>query len=147
MKRLAAMALLTVSFMVTLTATSAYAQIGSYGHEADIPFAFEVGGKMLEAGRYTIKPNSFGSTVLKIRRTDGKQSVMVMSYAAQGKADTSRPTKLVFDKYGDQYFLQSAWTGSDGSIIQRSKRERLVRKEMAATRGVAEVVEIAAVRR
>ena len=147
MKRLASMALLTASFIVTLTATSAYAQIGSNGHEADIPFAFEVGGKMLEAGRYTIKPNSFGSAVLQIRSTDGKQGVMVSSYVAQGKADKSRPAKLVFNKYGDQYFLQSAWTGSDGSIIQRSKRERLVRKEMAATRGVAEVVEIAAVNR
>lgn len=147
MKRLASMALLTVSFVLTLTATSVYAQISSNGHEADIPFAYEVGGKMLEAGRYTIRPITHSSFALQIRSTDGKQGVMVMSYAGHGKADKSRPTKLVFNKYGDQYFLQSAWTGSDGSIIQRSKRERLVRKEMAATRGVAEVVEIAAVNR
>ncbi|MDQ3651139.1 MAG: hypothetical protein M3458_12855 [Acidobacteriota bacterium] len=70
-----------------------------------------------------------------------------MSSAGHVKADKSRYSKLVFNKYGDRYFLASAWTRSDGSIIQRSKRECLVRNEMAATKRVAEVAEIAAVNR
>ena len=72
--------------------------------KATVPFDFAVGNSHLPAGTYTISSADLrGSTGLVIRSDSGKISVLTTAYA-DGK--DSKNSKLVFDKYGDQYFMR-----------------------------------------
>ena len=117
------------------------------GIKARVPFDFSVGGRQVAAGEYTVRSLSEDESALHIG--DGRRAAIVLTNAGRdgGKSD-GRP-RLVFHKYGDQYFLSAVW-GSDGSgrVLRESKRERSMRKEVQsaqarAARGM-EVVVVAA---
>ena len=100
MKRISAIAICALASLVA--AGSAVAQ----GHavKATVPFDFAVGNSRLPAGTYTITTvDSPSSTGLAIRSDSGKVTVLINAYA-DGKQ--SKNSKLVFDKYGDQYFMR-----------------------------------------
>ena len=99
MKRIAAIALFVAATFIT--AGSALAQ--DHRAKATVPFNFTVNGSSLPAGTYTIGSDSTSANILSI--TDREKSVHIM---AMGLADPNYPGtsgKLVFHKYGDQYFL------------------------------------------
>jgi len=81
----------------------------------DIPFDFVAAGVHLSAGTYNIFHIVNSSTML-IWREDGKAGAQVplkmVSQIAPGKATT----KLVFNTYGDQQFLEQIWTGRDQQV-------------------------------
>jgi hypothetical protein len=158
MKKLAYIAVITFALLVTLASTPAAAQIGGAfaQHDAvisaEIPFAFEVAGARLEAGEYTVTPQVH-SPALLIRRKGGGQVAVALCWKAQDMGERPSYGRLVFHKYGDQYFFASAWAGDEGKQVSQSKRERRLRKELLKG-GVAgkagagpEVVMIAALAR
>ena len=75
-----------------------------------VPFDFRVGNSHLAAGRYTV--SHIGTQLIMLQRSDGTANavipVMVSSTAAGRSA-----TKLVFNKYGNLYFLSQVWTHHD----------------------------------
>jgi hypothetical protein len=93
---------------------------------ADIPFAFQVGDKTLPAGEYRIEfvPNASGYSQ-EIRRTDGKEWTRAsMTIALDSKDGKSEP-QLIFNHYGNGYFLSQIWTGAgQGRQLFKSKREK-----------------------
>ena len=100
MKRITAIAIAALASLVT--AGSAVAQ----GHtvKATVPFDFAVGNSHLPAGTYTISSaDSRSSTGLLIRSDSGKIAVLINAVADGKQSNTG---KLVFDKYGDQYFMR-----------------------------------------
>jgi hypothetical protein len=103
-----------------LTAASVYAQ-GSL--TVQVPFGFHVGNSMLPAGEYIVSTD-VAPGVVRVRSADAKSSVMVLSMAAQTSA-TPTTGKLVFNKYGDEYFLSQIWRqGSNtGNELRKSRRE------------------------
>ena len=125
MKRIAAIALVVVAGF--LTAASGLAQ--NYGVRATIPFDFTVGDKLLPPGTYTI--TSFDSHELWIRNHD--RSVSVATMALPGRNDPGTTGKLVFNKYGDQYFLREIVCGSASvnAALPASKLEKRVRMQEA----------------
>ena len=69
-----------------------------------IPFNFTVNGKSLPEGSYHVSTG--GSTLIVRGFTTG--AVALTQGIESGKPGAPR---LVFHKYGDQYFLRQVWTG------------------------------------
>jgi len=130
-------ALLSLSLMLAVVAVSASLD-GKI--KANIPFAFSVGGKTLPAGAYTVNSQTIRG-VLVIR---GESSHTAMNVITNDVIARQQPqqTKLVFRRYGDQYFLAQVWTAgmSDGRKIPTSRAERELLKDRAKhlARNVAE---------
>lgn len=113
--------------------------------EVNIRFDFQVGNKVLPAGEYTVKPLTQKSVVIK--SADGREVLVALtpnSVKAGAKATTE---KLVFRRYGNQYFLAQVWTirGADGRELAPSKAEREAKSQTLARGGrQAETVEVMA---
>ena len=108
--------------------------------EVNVPFAFQAGNQMLPAGEYRIQRLSAEMEGIQlIRSYDGKASTTVTSLPAESK-DSSAPARLVFNRYGNEYFLAEIWTdGTHGRRLHKSVRE----KEWASTLGGTEVAVLA----
>jgi hypothetical protein len=109
---------------------------------ANIPFEFSVGKKSLPAGEYTVTQVNPASdhAVLQLRSKDGSASAMVQMTTVIGKAQES--AKLIFNRYGNQYFFAQAWVGSDNTGMQAAKSgaERTAARELAGTKMATESV-------
>ena len=99
MKRTTAITLLAIANLA-LAGTS-FAQ--SNGVRATVPFDFTVGSKLLPSGTYTIAPLSGNATVILIRSHD--KPIAALSLVHQDGNTSPNGGKLLFHKYGGQYFL------------------------------------------
>jgi hypothetical protein len=89
--------------------------------KAEIPFDFVVGDKQLRSGEYNVKQIHPG--VMLIQGT--RSSAMVLTTEADS-GKISDVGKLVFNRYGDQYFLSKIWTSDSGRQLPKSRFEREV---------------------
>src|ERR1700751_877266 len=124
MKRIAAIALFAV--VTTFGFANALAQDLEYPVRATMPFNFTVGNKSLPAGTYTIL--QVRDNLVEIRNQDG--SAMTLS-ATYPYGQSSSKAVVVFNKYGDQYFLHQI-AGGPSSINENlpvSKSESRVRHQ------------------
>ncbi|MGB2889711.1 MAG: hypothetical protein WBC04_18615 [Candidatus Acidiferrales bacterium] len=115
---------LAVGLLVSMGAASVcYAQQPTLA--GDIPFAFQVGDKTLPAGEYRVESMSTGSRdVQLIRQTDGSALTVVLTMAVDSKDGNSQP-ELIFNHYGNSYFLSQIWMGAErGRQLSKSKREK-----------------------
>lgn len=69
--------------------------------KANIPFNFTIGESSLPAGRYIISAPVAG--LVRVVSEDRRLTATVV--ASKGYNETKGSSKLVFDKYEDQYFL------------------------------------------
>jgi hypothetical protein len=77
----------------------------------NVPFAFVAGGVHLPPGQYHVY-HPGDPYLIVIEKDDGR--ARAMEYVHPSTADpSSSNTKLVFNKYGDQYFLSQVWTERD----------------------------------
>jgi hypothetical protein len=128
--------LITLAMSLLVSVPNIYAQT-----TATVPFAFTVGGSEMPAGTYTIRPVS--QSVIAIRdRNTGKAVLSFVQLEWAGNSDGT--PKLVFNKYGNRYFLSRVSPGFGGNAMQVpiSKLEREVR--IASTRGAPESEVVAA---
>ena len=94
--------------------------------KADIPFNFVVGDTQLPSGEYHVKQLRPG--VIQVQDKVTRSSAIVMTTGVQtGK--TSDVGKLVFNRYGDNYFLSRIWEPS--SITGRQLRKSRLEREVA----------------
>jgi hypothetical protein len=91
----------------------------------DIPFAFVAGNATLPAGEYRVQKLDRNSAVLLIHCWDANASALVITHAAQAKEPQSE-SKLVFNRYGNRYFLSQVWTAGSirGRQLPISPREK-----------------------
>jgi hypothetical protein len=121
-------------FALTMYPPKAQAQIvGSL--EADIPFQFHVGNAKLPPGKYTIHvPDNSDLTVMEISSDDGSRSAL---FEVRDTEANSAPGKseLIFNKYGNRYFLEKLFEESNpsGSAVVKSGYEKRIAQ--AATEG------------
>ncbi len=109
---------------VLATGATVYAQDSS-NCVAHVPFAYHAGDTTMAAGTYTVTPTGGTNAVVQIRDRDTGDSVMLM--APHNKQATDGASKLVFRRYGDQYFLAQIWTGGGGRVLKTSKLEKEMR--------------------
>lgn len=131
-KQIFMLAGLVVVLVTMAAATPAQAQTTNQ-FTADIPFDFHVAGERFPAGEYTVRclnPSS-DVKVLQLRKTDGKSSVMLHTNGVVGRMN--RTSKLIFNRYGNQYYFSQAWLVSESLGMQavKSRQEKATAKEMA----------------
>jgi hypothetical protein len=135
-----------LSFLVVLGLPLAQAQSNNL-MIVHVPFDFYVRDQMMPAGAYRITALTDDGATLLIRSEDGRAAVAVLTNGADAKGRQPYAPHLVFNRYGEQSFLISAWRDAkNGRELSQSQRERSLRRELAqAGRAVApEVVTIAA---
>jgi hypothetical protein len=129
-------------FITTIAVASARAQNAPLV-SVTIPFDFEVAGKTLKAGDYQVRMEGSRST-LKIENRDSLHTTFVAISPLQ-RRDIQNESKLVFNRYGSQYFLAQIWIAgrSSGDEVRQGATERGIRRELTALRQKPERVEIA----
>jgi hypothetical protein len=122
-------------FAFALFAAPTETSAKSYGivMTVDITFDFHVNNKKFEAGKYEIQRLS--QDTFLIRQAEGDQSIMVAATAGAGNALSVKQEKIVFQRYGKQYFLREIYQNrqATGRMLYESKTERRARKEVAET--------------
>jgi hypothetical protein len=98
--------------------------------KADIPFDFVVGEKRLPSGEYHVK--SLNQATTQIQSKDARSTAIVLTTGMQA-AKISDVGKLVFNRYGDQYFLSKIWAASSdsGRELPKSRLEREVAQRLS----------------
>jgi hypothetical protein len=125
MKRITALSL----FMVSSILGAGMASAQTHGVKATMPFDFTVGGKLLPPGTYKIL--FLNDDVIQIQSQD--KAVSVLSQSSPDSSVSPNGAKLVFDKFGDQYFLREVLGGAFALNVDlpSSKSERYVRTREA----------------
>ena len=112
-----------------LAATTSKGQSFSDHIRAKIPFDFVVGDKKLPAGEYVIGTDQNTSNiVLAISRGNCFANTLTIPVQIATRTDTA---KLVFHRYGDQYFLFEAWQlgVTTGRAVPKSRAERDIERK------------------
>jgi hypothetical protein len=124
MKRITAIALLTIASCVTASRALA----SDFAVQANVPFDFIVGGKVLPAGTYKITEPSAG--IIELQNRDKHIAVLSL---AEGR-DATKGNKLVFDRYGDRYFLSEVLCPGSNLTVQipTSKMEKAAQRQEAS---------------
>ena len=125
MKRFGVISLLILASFCT----GGIAQAQTHEVRAKVPFDFVVARKHLPSGSYEFVTQSNG-TIL-IRNADEKIVVLTMTYQAGDPSSYS--SRLVFYKYGDNYFLHEIHcpTIAVNAAFPQSRQERQLRQNMA----------------
>ena len=143
---------LVVGLALTTTLVSANAQSTPLV-TADVPFDFIVSNKTLPSGKYTVKSATSDGRGLSISSREGKSSAIVLTVDV-AQTSKMRIARMVFHRYGQQYFLAEIWSGDNwGRQLMECKRERNLRRELASNAAKShsvkpsyEIVEVALVR-
>lgn len=96
--------------------------------KANVPFDFIVNGSTFPAGEYTLQSVDVQGKVLSIRGVNSQTQGMIVSEDSRS-SERSQQTKLVFHRYGNQYFLAEVWL--QGDDIGRNLPECPLEKEVA----------------
>jgi hypothetical protein len=134
MKKQAFRTITMLSLLLVLAAVSVNAQGRSENSIAgNIPFDFAVGDTKLPAGNYTLQRIALTSSHdrLVIKSADGHGDSHTVMTMPNRTSEVQKESKLIFNRYGDQYFLSQVWmAGSDtGRDLFQSRNERNLAKE------------------
>ncbi len=75
----------------------------------NIPFDFVAGNTQLPAGEYTVKVSAHTHSLILVSRKDSTASAFINTNAAVSSMPQSE-SKLIFNRYGNRYFLSQVWT-------------------------------------
>ena len=126
MKKQALMISFALTLFVMLAASSVNAQSDMH-LTVNIPFEFSVRGKTLPPGEYTVRRVTQGLLLIQSVDRHVSQTFGTVFTKASKRRDQS---SLVFNRYGDQYFLSTIWRAGDdtGQELKKSyAEEQLIR--------------------
>jgi hypothetical protein len=85
----------------------------------------------MEAGIYQIQQTS--DKIFLIRNTKTKASILVAAVGLAGKGSNVKHQKIVFNRYGKQYFLNEIYNRqqTEGHSIGNSKTERQAKERLS----------------
>jgi hypothetical protein len=120
---------ITLVFALAIYPSKAHAQIVG-DLEVNVPFQFHAGNTKLPPGRYSIHLlDDTDLTVMEISSADGSTSAL---FEVQQLEANSTPTKseLIFNKYGNRYFLAKLFDEGNpsGSEVIKSHYEKQIRQ-------------------
>lgn len=109
--------------------------------KATVPFDFTVGQTQLSAGTYDIDSLAHAAGI-EIRNSKTAKSVLSVFRSEHSRNNDGR-TKLVFNRYGDKYFLSQVSRGLEGGVMQLPT-SKLAKEVRIANSGVSQKVIVAA---
>jgi hypothetical protein len=124
--------LIALVFALTIYPSKAHAQIVG-DLQVNIPFQFHVGNTKLPAGQYVIHMlDDSDLTVMEITSADGSTSALFQVQDAEANS-TPAKSELIFNKYGNRYFLAKLFDEGNpsGSQVLMSRYEKRVSQETA----------------
>ena len=121
-----------LGLLLTLAVASVHAQ-SKTKIEVSIPFDFTVGNTDLQAGKYSVRFISHNALLL--RSADARKSVIIVAPRAI-EGDKNKQERLVFNRYGDRYFLAQVWMlrTDSGRELDPSGAERRLAKESSVAK-------------
>jgi hypothetical protein len=122
----------------------AHGQTDLHTMSVNVPFGFELGSKHLAPGTYTISRPVQG--IIQIR--NASDAALIVTHDGEANKPT-KTSKVVFDRYGDHYFLRQVWFNpADTSYMEtaESKTEKLAKRSDLASIKQASNVELALLR-
>jgi len=124
---------------------SVHAQLPGTEIRASIPFDFTVRGKTLPAGEYEISRIGDEPTDLLMRNVNDRHEHVVFSTEPANVRRIPNRNILVFNRYGDSYFLEEVETAGEetGRELSPSHAERSLRRDMAMNQVQPETVSVA----
>ena len=112
---------------LTIHPAKAHAQIiGEL--KVNIPFEFYAGSANLPAGEYVVRMmDNSNLKIMEISSADGATTALFQVQDARANS-APRKGELIFNKYGDLYFLTSVFDqgNPDGSEVPKSKYEKRI---------------------
>lgn len=118
--------LLFAILLVTVVASAQGQTLGSRVR-VNIPFDFSIGEKKLPSGKYSVgrARQNADDVVISVEDERGRAKALRTSMPVQIR-DTTGKAKLVFHRYGDQYFLYQIWPAgaTTGRQFLKSHSER-----------------------
>ena len=131
-KNLTTIMALTI-FLTALAVSSVRAQ--QAGNMAvTIPFDFEVSGKTLPAGDYYLERSTDGArVVMKVRAKYDTEGIYLPQTHPIQDREIQSESKLVFNKYENQFFLSQVWIAGRtvGQELAKTGKERALQRESA----------------
>ena len=137
--------LVVIGSVLSLVAPTAQAQLPGMAIRATIPFDFIVRGRTLPAGSYEIRRVTDESLDLLIRNVDDKHDKAMFGTEPVYMNRIPGKNVLVFNRYGDAYFLSEVETASDQTARELfpSRKERHLQQQMAKNLVAPETVTVA----
>lgn len=136
--------LIVSSLAFAPVALPCHGQTSGHSMSVNVPFGFEMGDKHFEPGTYIVRTP--GTGVIELRGSGN--AGLALTHDEQGKA--TKTAKVVFDRYGDHYFLRQLWFNADESSYAEcpeSKGEKQAkRSELASISKKPSNVELAMLR-
>lgn len=126
MKRGSLIRLLAGGALLTLAVAFSSAQT----LRANIPFDFVAAGSSLAPGEYTLEGSGRTDQVLQMCNLQLHRCIFVIASQVASGAKND-PGKLVFNRYGDQYFLSEIWSPSLIRTLPKSRDEQQLAKSGA----------------
>jgi hypothetical protein len=112
-------ALLACTFAATAFVSHAFAQ--GQAMQVNVPFAFHNGSQHLPAGVYRVEVESNHVILL---RGQSRSGFAITNPAITNTASSTG--KVIFTRYGDQYYLSEVWPGGSetGEQCVKSRQEK-----------------------
>ena len=127
---------LVVGLALAAGVKSANGQTSSHTVTATIPFDFIVGEKRLPAGKYIVTSATSDGLGLRIQNRTEKPSAFRLSNPVAEKSQKHSP-RMVFHRYGQEYFLAQIWSGDgSGRQLRRSRLEANLWQQLASNTSV-----------
>lgn len=113
-----------LSLMLVFASLSVAAQ-NTYRTEVELPFSFKVGNRSYDPGKYsfTINKAITGSSTMLI--ADEKNNVLQVTFVKINGERPSGELRFVFDKLGNNRFLNQIRTDHSSFELPKSKEHKL----------------------
>jgi hypothetical protein len=129
---------LIVGLALATAAISANAQVSNQVR-VDVPFKFIVGERTLNQGTYVVTDASVSGELLLVRGNDSKSNAYLLARRTSGGRN-KKPARMVFHRYGEQYFLAEVWSNPDnGKLIEKSKAEKELEQQLVSNGSKSDV--------
>ena len=135
-KRLTAIFSAMALIAILATAASTQAQSG-FTISITVPFDFVIGNETYSSGDYIVSTGS-NPDLVKVQSKAGNGTAFVIGVTLRPAWGEHQP-ELVFNRYGERYFLNTIWLGFEGHRLAKSKLERKLIEEESDYAGQARV--------
>jgi hypothetical protein len=110
--------------------------------EVNIPFDFVAGKAKLKAGTYTIRRVS--ERTISLNNKDRKTVVIVNAALTVDATNSGSAERVVFNRYGDSYFLSEIWLSADrGRLLFATGEETRVAREFKTIKATPRRIDVA----
>lgn len=114
-------AVATVAIVLFAAAAPSFANTAGARATAEVPFAFDLGGATMPAGKYFFEARTMNG-MLVVTDPSGRNHAVLTFPTGNPNGDSD--ARLVFEKRGSHYRLAQVWasTGGLGAVVPSSKK-------------------------